>query len=1044
MGCNFIVFQVRLESIGAEDIVDGNKRLILGLIWTIILRFQIQDIEIEVDEDNESSEKKSAKEALLLWCQRKTSGYPYVNIQDFTQSWRSGMAFNALIHAHRPDLINYNALNPSNHIDNLTYAFEVAQKELGVPKLLDPEDVDTNKPDEKSVLTCVSSYYHTFAKKNSEIKQGRRIANIIAQLMEIDRLQNNYEFYTTNLLNWIQMKIVELDDRKLPNSLDKIQNEFFRFKDYRTVEKPPKYKDRIEIEALLFVIQTKIKALGQPLYVPPEGKLVHDIEKNWVLLEKAEYRREVALREELLRLEKLENLAFLFEKKSALREGFLKEMIQVLSDPRYGNNLSQIEAHVKKHEAISADILSRAERFQSFSLMADELVNGNYHGKDKIKKKEKQIMNSWEQLLTLLHQHQGNLQAVSSLMTSLRDVDAIRNEIQETVKSLNADVNVPVTHMLAVEDLLQRHNLLEAQISLQEETIKKLNNVSKSLLNKDAKSNNILARESSALQKRLESLNSEYTQLVDFAKLKREKLEEAKVYYKFVQDEEEEEAYIVERQRICQAVLPSKDLLGVISLQQKHAAMEAEIKAHKNPLQKIIDYGESLLASKHPESNDIVLRIENLKKQWQTLHELADQKSKQLSDAIEAFQYHADANEAESWMKEKLQLVTSEDYGKDEASALALLQRHSRLEGEIKAYENDIKRLNVQSEKMLKSGIASLFMICGDAFSAATAAGTEVDASPREEWTEELVEKEVLKEVYEDQTVLQVKALYPFTGQDGFNIAKGEQLILLQKTNQDWWSVRKNSREKIDGFVPANYVKDCEPKIVKKLVKKPVKVLEKQRVKRLAPPKPKKMSKRNNRRRLSIICDAEGVEQRQKNINTSYDELLELCKVRRQFLEDTIQLLRFNRECDAFESWMKTTESALIETSRLYHQQINQTQAISDPIEILRKKFENFITDLSANRSRLNEIDEMVVEFTSGRQQHYSAAIIHRQNQIHTRWDKLNRLMNDLGKSVEGLTTIDFFNTTCDETKEWMFEKLNKVDHDDYGKDLKTVQALHR
>lgn len=39
---------MRLESIGAEDIVDGNPRLILGLMWTIILRFQIQEIEIEV------------------------------------------------------------------------------------------------------------------------------------------------------------------------------------------------------------------------------------------------------------------------------------------------------------------------------------------------------------------------------------------------------------------------------------------------------------------------------------------------------------------------------------------------------------------------------------------------------------------------------------------------------------------------------------------------------------------------------------------------------------------------------------------------------------------------------------------------------------------------------------------------------------------------------------------------------------------------------------------------------------------------------------
>ena len=45
---SYLESKVRLESIGAEDIVDGNPRLILGLMWTIILRFQIQEIEIDV------------------------------------------------------------------------------------------------------------------------------------------------------------------------------------------------------------------------------------------------------------------------------------------------------------------------------------------------------------------------------------------------------------------------------------------------------------------------------------------------------------------------------------------------------------------------------------------------------------------------------------------------------------------------------------------------------------------------------------------------------------------------------------------------------------------------------------------------------------------------------------------------------------------------------------------------------------------------------------------------------------------------------------
>lgn len=177
--------------------------------------------------------------------------------------------------------------------------------------------------------------------------------------MDVEKLKSKYETYISALLEWIRLTIQKLNDRTFPNSLEGIQKELLKFKEYRTVEKPPKYKEKSEIEVCYFNINTRLKELKQPFYNPPEGKLIHDLERAWESLEKAENKRELALREELLRQTHLKQLAERFDKKISLREGYLKDMILVLSDPRYGVNVGQVEATLKKHEAISADILAR-------------------------------------------------------------------------------------------------------------------------------------------------------------------------------------------------------------------------------------------------------------------------------------------------------------------------------------------------------------------------------------------------------------------------------------------------------------------------------------------------------------------------------------------------------------------------------------------------------------------------------------------------------------------------------------------------------------
>lgn len=365
----------------SEQVMEKDKRQILGMIWCLIHKFEIQDI---------SEDELSAREGLLLWCKKKTKDYKQIRVDNFNTSWQDGLAFIGLIHKHRPDLIaDPDTLDKNNAKENLQLAFDVAEKELDIPQLLDADDMVNFKPEDKSVMTYVAYYWKKFASSNKNEILGKKISKVAQSQRELEQMQHDYERRAQALNEWMDSSSDKLADptfEHFGNSLAKALPRAEEFKQFKDSDKPEKAKERTDLELLLSNIRTKQKSEGLPIYKPPQELDSPALTDKWGKLGLLQDRYDVALKAHISLMKRLEILYARFVSRANKIHGWQTSKIKNLSEenPDSYDTISALQARLKVHDTFYEEAASVNKSLGETKAIGQMVIDGKHEKSEEV------------------------------------------------------------------------------------------------------------------------------------------------------------------------------------------------------------------------------------------------------------------------------------------------------------------------------------------------------------------------------------------------------------------------------------------------------------------------------------------------------------------------------------------------------------------------------------------------------------------------------------------------------------------------------------
>ncbi|XP_076765746.1 dystonin-like protein short stop isoform X9 [Xylocopa sonorina] len=641
----------------------------------------------------------TAREALLRWARRSTARYPGVRVTDFTGSWRDGLAFSALIHRNRPDLVDWRGARASQPRERLDRVFHVAEREYGVTRLLDPEDVDTPEPDEKSLITYISSLYDVFPEPPA-----------IHPLYdaEAQRRSEEYRELASSLHIWIREKMCLMQERSFPPTLIEMKKLAADSTKFKNEEVPPRYRDKQRLAYIFRDLQKYFEAVGE-VDIEPELH-IEVIEKNWNRLMMLHQEREQAIIDEIKRLERLQRLAEKVHREMKATDNRLEELERRVEDE--ARRLDRLHPLDAKHavDLLEQDIRNTEIQIQNIFTDVHTLIEGRYSQAAGLYTRVQKLHQRWAALRSLLHNRLIQPLSAVSFPVEERVVTKVRTTVHES-RLVDTNPNFRALHdcidwckskikQLQEADYGSDLPSVQNELDVHQREHKNIEQFHPKVDRCVQAKSQFHGEELTLYSQHLTVLQKLYTELLAASN---KRLSDLDTLHDFIQSATGELVWLSSKEETEVTRDWSDKNLNVQSIEQYYESLMSDLEKREIQFSAVQDRGEALVLQHHPAAKTIEAYMSAMQSQWAWLLQLTLCLEVHLRHASQSQQFFRDIQQAEQWISkrdETLNTIYSQsDFSLDEGERL--LKGMQELREELNNYGDHVQKLVEQAKDVV-------------------------------------------------------------------------------------------------------------------------------------------------------------------------------------------------------------------------------------------------------------------------------------------------------------------------------------------------------